>query len=160
MVGHLGGHRGSVCVGDCLDDREAKAEPFAGAGARSVDALKRLEQTAEAVGWDRRPGVGDAEDRVVVRHTSAHVDVAGGLVVVDGVREKVCCEAFDEAWVAIGEGRGEQLLDSQPAGIDAFERVRRDRGEVKRFAVVEAALAAREHEQGFDQVFLVLAGCE
>ena len=83
-----------------------------------------------------------------------------GLVVLDGVGEEVRDEALDEARVAVGEGGRERTLDSQPVGVDAFERLCGDRGEVDRLAAVEAALAAREHEQRVDQAFLVLAGRE
>ena len=91
--------------------------------ARSVDALERLEQAVEVVGWDRRAAVGYAQDRAVRRCAGRHVDTAGGLVVLDGIAQQVGGEALDQARVAVGEGGGERALDSQPVGLDAL-RVR------------------------------------
>ena len=79
---------------------------------------------------------------------------------LDGVGDQVGDEALDQPRVAVGDGGCERSLHGQPARLDGFERLRGDRGEVDRFAIVEAALAAGEHEQRVDQAFLLLAGGE
>jgi hypothetical protein len=78
----------------------------------------------------------------------------------DGVVEEIGDEPFDEARVAGRVRRSNRCLEGEARVVCCGRGGGRDGGEVDGLVVVEAALAAGEREQRFDQTFLLLADGE
>ena len=158
-----GGARGDgrlVRVGNRLDDGEAETEAVAVVGASGIESLEWLEDPLELARRDLRAGVGDGEDGVTVAGVGCEADAAAVDVVVDGVAEEVGDEPLDEARVAGRLRRLERGVEREAVVICGGGGGRADRGEVDGLLAVEAALAAGEREQRFDQTFLLLADGE
>ena len=87
-------------------------------------------------------------------------DAAAVDVVVDGVAEEVGDEPLDQARVAGRLRRFERGVEDEPVVVRGGRRGSGDGGEVDGLTAVEAALAAGEREERFDQAFLLLADGE
>src|SRR5438445_10017133 len=85
----LGGEGGVVCGGDGLDDRESEADAVAVIGAVCTEALERLEEPLDVMGWNDRPAVSDGDDGPVGLGCGSHLDAASRLVVADAVIDEV-----------------------------------------------------------------------
>lgn len=152
---------GAVSSDNGLHDGEAEAEAVVLACAIAGEALEGLEKTVELVWGYDRPGVGDHECGLPVLGLDYYLDVAVGMVVPDGVVDKVRDEPFDEVDIS-GERSGKkERIESYPLGfggrLAGVEDLAGDRRQVERLAVIEASLAAGQGEEGFDELFLLLA---
>src|SRR5579863_2894237 len=101
----LGGDLGVVCVGDCLDNGEAKPDALGGVHRTRCEAPEGLEETLDVAGGDQLSGVGDAKDRTPRLRTCHNLDPAARDVVTDRVRDEVADEPLEEVWVAGGPHR-------------------------------------------------------
>ena len=97
---------------------------------------------------------------MTVAGVGRELDAAAVDVVVDGVVDEVGDEPLDQARVAGRVRRSSRGVEGEAAWSAAAAAVARDRGEVDGLMAVEAALAAREREQRFDQALLLLADGE
>ena len=151
-VGLAAGRDGGVVgVGDGLDDREAEPEPGRIGSARGVESLERLKDPLEFAGSDCGAGVRDRDDRSAVPALGCQLDAAAGGVVADRVRDEVGDEPFDETRIARRAGGLEVHVEGKPVVVCRRCGGGGDGGEVDGLVAREAALAAREGEQCFDQ---------
>jgi hypothetical protein len=147
-----------------LDDGQAKAVAIAVMGAAAVEALERLEETADVTGWNHVAGVGHREHCLAVCGAGRDSDVPAGDVVADGIVDEVGDESFDQSRVAVERSGEDGGLDMQFEGLRVDSRVEQhglaDVRQVGSLPVVESALTAGKGEEGFDEVFLLVVGGE
>ena len=150
-----------MCLDDGGGDRQAEPGP-AGLGCPvGAEPLEWLEQPLDLCGGHRGSGVSHPEECVPVRGSGHHLDVAPWLVVAQGVVGEVGYQSFGKTGIACDRGGNERGGNVQCQGLCALaarvEHPRRDVGQIEGLPVVQAALAAGEGEQRFDQLFLLLA---
>ncbi len=104
--------------------------------------------------------IGDGEKSSAVPALGCQLDATARGVVADRVRDEVRDEPFDETRIARRLGRSEVLVEDESVVACGPRGSGGDRGEVDGLVAAEAALAAGEREQGFDQAFLLLADGE
>jgi hypothetical protein len=154
---------GAVRGGDRADDGQPQAQP-AGRPAGGIHPLERLEQPAELIGRDDRPGVGHGEVRAARPGAGADLHPAARRVVPDRVVDQVGHQAFGESGVpgSLGglDAGGQGELRVVRVVLARGQHVNRDRGQVERLEPVQAALAAGQREQAGDEPFLLLARCQ
>ena len=93
--------------GDRADNGQAEPMTIGVAGAVRADPLKWLEEPADLVFRNRRPGVGDSQDGVVVTGLGVHLDVASGQVITDCVVNQVGGHPLGQVWIPVDGGMAE-----------------------------------------------------
>lgn len=95
---------------------------------------------------------------------SGGVDPPAGNVVLEGIVDEVGDHSFDQQGVTVEKGGLNGRLGVHPQAVDVEAARDKDavgeRRQVDGLAAIETALAARQREQGFDQMFLLKAGGE
>jgi hypothetical protein len=133
-------------------------------GPVPVESLEGLEEAVDFRWRYEGSGVGHRQDGPAVLHSGPDLGTAFGAVVPDGVGEQVGHQPFDEQGISV-EGRWfGHIVDSNPEPADLGRQGGQGGGdggsEVDGFVFVQAAFAAGQGEQGFDQARLLIAGGE
>jgi len=164
-VGHgVGRDGGVVCGRDGSDDGQSEPVSVLVVCPAPIEPLEGLEEAVDVRWRDGWSGVGHRQDGHAVLNPGQDLDTAVGNVVANGVGEQVGHEPFDEQGVAIEDRRFCHLVDvnseSAGLGLETGKSGRDGDGEVNGFVSVQAAFAAGEGEEGFDQARLLIAGGE
>ena len=149
-----------MCICDRTDDGEAEADTFAPGPAVRVESMEGLEQAPDLAARDRGAAVRHRENGSSRRGVGCDLDPAAGDVVPDRVRHQVGDETLDQVVVAGSLRRLEDEDAVELAQIVGSQRLRRDRREVDRLALLRTASAPRKRQTRFEKPLLSAAGRE
>src|ERR1022692_3818684 len=100
-----------------VDDGEAEAVSADMADSLRAEWLERLEEAVHLVGGDQRSGVTDRYDRQSVGYCRRDLDPATVSVVPYGVINQIRHQAFYQARVTRGRGRGQDRFDADAPAL-------------------------------------------